>query len=313
MDYVPARTVVICKGLPASGKSSWARIASQKARTQRINKDDLRAMLNNSKFSRAKEEFVVQARDAMIRAALATGQSVIIDDTNFAAIHEQRIRDIVAEHNLTVEKPHTVIVNEFVVDPIECIRRDNLRPGRARVGPDVILRMYNKHVRKQGQPELKITDIPLEYRYDRDSGFVLQQDESLPRAIICDLDGTLAILNRNPFDSKRCETDDLNVPVANTLEKFRSTHKIILLSGRDDDAKPHTLRWLEKNGVQYDELHMRIAGDRRKDAVIKRELYENNILDKYYVEFILDDRDQVVDFWRRELGLTVFQVNYGDF
>jgi len=27
----------------------------------------------------------------------------------------------------------------------------------------------------------------------------------------------------------------------------------------------------------------------------------------------LDDRNQVVDMWRRELALPCFQVNYGDF
>jgi len=33
---------------------------------------------------------------------------------------------------------------------------------------------------------------------------------------------------------------------------------------------------------------------------------------KYHVEFVLDDRNQVVNFWRY-LGLTCFQVAEGDF
>jgi hypothetical protein len=45
---------------------------------------------------------------------------------------------------------------------------------------------------------------------------------------------------------------------------------------------------------------------------VKRELFEKHVLPNYYVEFILDDRQQVVDEWRR-MGLTCFQVAPGDF
>lgn len=38
-----------------------------------------------------------------------------------------------------------------------------------------------------------------------------------------------------------------------------------------------------------------------------------NIQDQYFVEFILDDRNQVVDLWRNELNLPCLQVYYGDF
>ena len=57
---------------------------------------------------------------------------------------------------------------------------------------------------------------------------------------------------------------------------------------------------------------MRTLGDMRKDSIVKQELYEQNILGKFNVSFILDDRQQVVDMWR-SLGLTVFQVAEGDF
>ena len=88
--------------------------------------------------------------------------------------------------------------------------------------------------------------------------------------------------------------------------------RIILLSGRPDDCREPTKQFLKKNKIPYDELFMRKSGDQRKDAIIKRELYEENIRDKYNVRFILDDRDQVVDMWR-QLGLPCFQVNYGKF
>jgi hypothetical protein len=57
---------------------------------------------------------------------------------------------------------------------------------------------------------------------------------------------------------------------------------------------------------------MRRAGDRRKDWVVKSELYREHIEPRYDVLLVLDDRDQVVRAWRG-LGLTVFQVAEGDF
>lgn len=58
----------------------------------------------------------------------------------------------------------------------------------------------------------------------------LKQNPDLPRAIICDLDGTLALMhNRDPFDASTCDNDDLNEPVANTLKVFAKEGYQILL------------------------------------------------------------------------------------
>jgi len=52
--------VLILKGLPASGKSTYAKELVAKGNWKRINKDDLRAMLDCSKWSKANEKFVLQ-------------------------------------------------------------------------------------------------------------------------------------------------------------------------------------------------------------------------------------------------------------
>lgn len=57
---------------------------------------------------------------------------------------------------------------------------------------------------------------------------------------------------------------------------------------------------------------MRPEGDERKDSIVKQEIYEKYIKDRYNVRFVLDDRNQVVDMWR-EVGLKVLQVAPGDF
>lgn len=315
MDKIPKNTVIMCKGLPASGKSTWAKASSQQAKVQRINKDDLRKMLNNGKYSKAKEKFVLKVRDNFIKEAMSQGNSVIVDDTNLVSYHETVIRKLVEEFNETSKVKYTFEVKFFDVDVVECIRRDNLRASDGRVGIKIVMQMYNDLMRKEDDPLLTYKDIPEEYRFNRDVGNMAKQDIDLPRVIMCDLDGTLAILKyRHPFDPKSCESDIVNFSVKQTLLSMKKQgYKIILVSGRKDSAKYETERWLSDNWIPYDELHMRKDKDNRKDSIIKEEIYEQYILGKYYVEFILDDRDQVVDMWRQKLGLTVFQVNYGKF
>lgn len=149
---------------------------------------------------------------------------------------------------------------------------------------------------------------------NRDPKYVAQ-DQSLTPAIICDLDGTLALMNgRNPFDASRCEQDLLNEPVAHLLKSYADLGtKIILLSGRTDNYKAHTTRWLDKHDIRYEKLLLRSYGDKRKDAIVKKEIVDNEIKGKYFIRFVLDDRNQVVDMWRNDIGYACFQVNYGDF
>jgi hypothetical protein len=143
-------------------------------------------------------------------------------------------------------------------------------------------------------------------------------DVQRKKAIICDLDGTLALLgNRSPFETEGLEEDLLNHPVANILEVYAHQSlypiDIILLSGREERFRAGTEEWLKKHAItNYVMLLLRKDKDFRKDYVIKKELYEKHIKGKYDVLFVLEDRDQVVRMWR-EINLTCLQVAYGDF
>ena len=90
-------------------------------------------------------------------------------------------------------------------------------------------------------------------------------------------------------------------------------YKVILLSGREQLYREPTERFLLKHQIAYDLLLMRTTNDYRKDNVIKKELFQQEIAGKYFIEFLLDDRNQVVEMWRKDLHLPCFQVNYGDF
>jgi len=102
--------VIILKGLPASGKSTWAKefldnnmFATKGSGWMRINKDDLRAMMHNSKWSKGNEKQILIIRDAAIRSALANGYNVIVDDTNFAPQHIETITKIAESFKAEVE------------------------------------------------------------------------------------------------------------------------------------------------------------------------------------------------------------------
>ncbi len=137
--------------------------------------------------------------------------------------------------------------------------------------------------------------------------------EGLPEALICDLDGTLALFGtENPYD-RDFTKDKVNTPVFNILKwAVENEIKILLVSGRKDKFKQQTLEWLLNKGIYYDAIFMRKTEDNRKDVIVKKEIYNDFIKDKYHILFVLDDRNQVVEFWR-SINLTCLQVANGDF
>lgn len=289
------KKVIVMRGLPGSGKSTWAKqmVTENPNSYKRINRDDLRMMFDNGYMSNGNEKFIKQVRDVLIIKALTDGKHVIVDDTNLSDKSLVRIEQLVYEFNKAHNDEVCVEVKEMETTLAECIARDEVREKK--VGEQVIRKMHRQ--------------------FFDDAAMYATQDTGLPKAILCDLDGTLALLNgRNPFDASGCDADLLNQPVANVLRSYKQLgYKVLLLSGREDKYKDPTLRFLQQHGIDYDLLLMRASGDGRKDALIKKEIFDKEIRDKYFIEFILDDRNQVVNMWRDELKLPCFQVYYGDF
>lgn len=283
------------RGLPGSGKSTRSKqlVEENPGVYKRVNRDELRAMFDNAQINADNEKFIRQVRDMLILKALEDGKSVIVDDTNLSDKNEIRIKQLVHEFNKQHNDTVTVELIEMDIPLDECIERDSKREKS--VGAKVIKQMHQQFYKAK-----------LKY---------VEQDAGLPKAIMCDLDGTLALLHkRGPFEELLCETDELNQPVANVISNYHKLgYKIILLSGRRDIARQQTENWLKTHTIPFDLLLMRRANDSSKDSLVKRKLFEENILHKFYIEFILDDRNQVVDMWRNELNLPCFQVFYGDF
>ena len=145
--------------------------------------------------------------------------------------------------------------------------------------------------------------------------------------IVCDLDGTLCDIShrthwvqvpsgvRKNWDAFFSEVpnDTPNRPVLDLLQIVSEYSHIIFCSGRPERCGADTVEWLEKHWFVEGayQLYMRQDGDFRRDDIVKQEILDKYI-DKERVKFVLDDRDQVVDMWRRN-GLHCFQVAEGDF
>lgn len=124
------------------------------------------------------------------------------------------------------------------------------------------------------------------------------------KAIICDLDGTLAILEgRGPFEYERCDTDLPSEAVVELLRAMGAAgYTVIFVSGREDSCREKTVSWINRLSLPSEKLFMRKTGDFRKDVIVKREIYEKEIKEHYNVCFVLEDRNQAVRMWR-SLGL----------
>jgi len=84
-----------------------------------------------------------------------------------------------------------------------------------------------------------------------------------PRAIICDIDGTLAhIGERSPYDWHRVGEDTLDQVVIDILRHFND-RVIILVSGRDESCRNETQQWLSDNKVPFQHLYMRPEKDNK--------------------------------------------------
>lgn len=303
-------TLYITKGLPASGKTTWAKklIDEKQGKLKRFNRDDLRAMIDNGKWSKGNEQFIKKVQREMAAAAITEGFDVVIDDTNLVTATFDSWLQFGTDHGCKIH------VEDFTHISVHlCIERDKNRV--ASVGEEVIRKM-NKLIPRKSRP--------LPFRRPMVTG--------LPYCIICDIDGTIAHMGgeRGPFEWKKVGVDkpdaEMQALLCCLIAHQEEPPKLFYFSGRDSVCRAETLQWLKDHNFPRDPrteplnssnldytLVMRPEGDHRSDAIVKREFFDAHIDGKYNVLCVLDDRDRVVDMWREELGLLVMQVARGDF
>lgn len=311
------KQIILTKGLPASGKSTWAKeyVRDNKG-WARINNDDLSSMILGDAFVKGAGNIISFLRLDLVKKLMSMKRNIIIDATN---LHPDRLTEIETIVNLyNADSANTdkyeVKTKDFTHIPVaECIRRNRLRENAV---PDkAIYDMYHSYL----VPTIEEA----------------AQNSKLPRAIVVDIDGTIARnVSRNIYDHTRYYED---APITDVLSLIwtleAAGNKVVFLTGRDDDGRDVTIKWLiEKAGfknytcVPVEELAtterafsliMRPAkGDRSKlpDYEYKELMFNELLKDKFYVAGWFEDRIRNIEMARTKLGLTaVFQVGEGNF
>ncbi len=122
--------IKILVGIPACGKSTWSKeYVLNNPNTKRINRDDLRNMLDSGKSTDGNENFLRILRVELIRMCLSLDRNVILDDTNcYASKLEETIyaiRTMAGQMGKKIE----IEVIDFDVPVEECVLRNENREG----------------------------------------------------------------------------------------------------------------------------------------------------------------------------------------
>lgn len=284
--------VLITRGLPASGKTTYARnwVSEDSKNRVLIEKDAIRkegGLFSDGVYNhnRGDESIVIKERDRRVDEALSRGKSVISSDTNLVQKHVTRLSALARKHGAQVEA-----VSFLHVPLEELVKRDADRTDS--VGEQVIRKMFHDQV--------KIMPTFLKY------------DPNLPMAVVCDLDGTLTLgpKDRSPYEWNKVGQDEINLGISHILDgvKLMSYAELIIFSGRDSVCRPETEEWLERHDIEYDQLYMRPEGDKRSDVDIKMEMIEANLRNQYNILIWFDDRVRVANMLRDVYGINVAQL-----
>ena len=308
--------VIILRGIPGCGKSTWVKNFKKVHRDYVvISRDAIREMLHDHSNSPQTEAIVTKFYNKLFKEALENKLNIILDNTH---IKQSYINDALKMIE-SVNSDYNVELLQFEYNLKTCIERDSKRERV--VGREVIERM---EAGLKSNPEKNIQKLINEWKArvrSKPKGLMVEWVSGRDNCIICDIDGTLAHMNgkRGPYDWKQVGVDDIDVYVRDVLLTYDYMNQlnidsiaIILVSGRDSVCRKETEEWLKLHKVPYHALYMRPENDQRKDYIIKEEIYNEHIKEKYNVRFVLDDRRSVVLKWR-ELGLKCFQVQDGDF
>ncbi|WP_020142354.1 AAA family ATPase [Terracoccus sp. 273MFTsu3.1] len=299
--------LIITRGLPGSGKTTFAKslVQSTNHPMQRVNRDDLREMRfgKTHGLTKEQEEQITTLAKAQVSGALKAGISVVIDDTNLNKMTVKQWQRMAFDHDADFRSV------DFEIPVEKCIAWSMHRwyEGGRKVPEDAIRKMHKRYFKNGEFPLLPEIETPPVEPYVAPKG--------KPEAYVVDIDGTLTLgpHNRGPFQWHKVEQDLPNAAVIDVVNNLWSGgDEIIFLSGRSEEARAGTKRWLEKHTLVSAPLYMRPAGDWRRDDIVKQELFDLHVRYDYHVLGVFDDRAQVVRQWRR-IGLPVFQVADGDF
>jgi predicted kinase/phosphoglycolate phosphatase-like HAD superfamily hydrolase len=305
--------IILTRGLPGSGKSTYARewVAEDPKGRVNISRDDIRMQLFGEWYPKTdrkeKEDKVTEVQHALIAQALQSGKKVMIDDTNLNPRVFSTFKKLASTHNVPLTH------KDFPVSVEESIRR---QIGRDKPVPaDSIRKMAKDYLGPNGEFHLFPNTYPVK---------PFTTPDSRQTTIAFDADGTLVdvsalthLVRGSYRDFDRFHRSSLWSPpnqevVDLAKEAADRGFKVIVVTAREELYRDVTQSWMDKHGVPYENIFMRGMGDRRPDHIAKRQMFEE--INKHYdVVHFVDDRHDIAEVWRSHgVETTLVSGGYGD-
>lgn len=302
------KKLIILQGPPACGKSTWTKeyMKDHENDTIVVSRDAIRHKMGPYSMEHEKEVTIKEEEQTL--EAMSKGLDIINDATNLNPKYLPKWETMAKEYGYEVEYKQFYVPFKFAV-------QFDQNPDREHhVGKSVLKRFYKTYFKERYEDEMLKT-----INYPR-----VPENKDLPKAIICDLDGTLAWMQkRSPFDLSRVDEDLYDPRMLEVVHTFMKQGVYVLfVTGREgtDEAYEKTLSWIKKTldkniyhhpkmdgGYDMFSLYMRKKRDFRHDNESKEEIYLTQIKDAYDVICVFEDRDRVVEMWRKN-GLLCCQV-----
>lgn len=286
------------QGPPAAGKSTLAKqiYNSDPSKYVIVSRDSIRES-RGQYWIPDQESYISEIEEFEVRTALKHNLIPIIDATNLNPSTIDKWKKVAEDEDAEIDF-------KLVYVPFKtAIERDKQRDRQ--VTEKVIKRFYLKYFENDFRREVYT-----------DSTYRMNQDKSLPKAVLVDLDCTIAFhTGRGPYEWDKIYTDVPDDRMVDTLKQLANSGVLIIfLTGRNktEVAYKQTDEWLSKYCDFPWILIMRDAEDYRSTDICKQELYNKYIKDKYYVISVFDDSLKCIRMWR-ELGLMCCAVGENDY
>lgn len=140
--------IILVRGIPASGKSTWARQWAEEDPEHRVRicRDDIRRALGKY-WVLSREILVKRIKESSLYQALDLGYDVVIDDMN---LNENDVKSI---QKIADYYPNCIVeFKDFLDVPLsECLKRDRARENR--IGDGIVISVFNKYKEKYNLKE----------------------------------------------------------------------------------------------------------------------------------------------------------------
>ena len=286
---------LICTvGISGSGKTTWAE--SLGIEWYNINRDNHRFHLfcngvhdwSLYKFTKERENQVTSRCNDDFNWAVHRELNIVVSNTNLNQ------KDIDHWKSKAEEAGYEFEVKYFPITFEDALHRDSKR-GALAVGREVLIQQWQKWLVISGYKRY----VP---------------DVTKPKAIICDLDGTIAVNTyRGHHDYDKVSTDTPRESVISLVRAwgFNQGFYVVFMSGRPDSCAEESKQWIRAHLPIEPLLYMRKTGDMRSDRIVKEELFWEHLAPHYNVIAAIDDRPRVIRLWQ-DLGIeTVINVQKG--